>query len=219
MQVILNFKTYKEATGNKAEELIHTCNRLKISDIIACVQTADLFKLSMIARFPLFVQHIDPIEPGRNTGFVSAEAVMANGASGCLINHSEHRLKFQELKSIVARCRANGLHTIVCTSSLPEARKIIGLGVDYIAYEDPRLIATGIPVTSKPAYVKRFLVALKKINEFDTKFICGAGISKKEDVIKARELGYDGVLIASAFVLSKDPQSFLESITGESKML
>lgn len=212
MHIILNFKTYPEATGKKAEELIHACNRTKMSDIIACVQTADLFRLSMLARFPLFVQHIDSIEPGRNTGFTTVESVHANGAAGTLINHSEHRLSWGEIKKVVERCKKQGLKTCVCTSSVSEARKILTLNVDYIAYEDPKLIATGIPVTDKPRYAKKFISSLRKGHEH-VKFICGAGISKREDIQKAKELGYEGVLIASAFIKSEDPETFLKKIT------
>ncbi len=212
MYIILNFKTYPEGTGKKAEELIHDCNRSNHSRLIACVQTADLFRLSMLAKFPLFVQHVDSIEQGRNTGFTTVESVKANGAAGVLLNHSEHRLAFQDLKKTVERCMKNGLKTLVCTSSFTEGKKILSLGVDYLAYEDPKLIATGVAVTSKPHYVKKFLDILKKENKHGTTFICGAGISKREDVEKAQELGYGGVLIASAFVLSENPVGLLKSI-------
>lgn len=212
MDIILNFKTYAGGTGSRAENLIHACNRMKNPHLIACVQVADLFRLSMIAKFPLFVQHIDPVEQGRNTGFVTAEAVKANGAAGILLNHSEHRLAYQDLKIAVERCRANGLKNLVCTSSLTEGRKILKLGVDFLAYEDPRLIASGVSVTNKGKYVKRFVDSLTQASPGITKFICGAGISRKEDVIMARDLGYDGVLIASAFVLHEDPEIFLHEI-------
>ena len=210
MEIILNFKTYQEATGSRSEELIHICNRVKHAPISACVQGVDLFRLSMLAKFPLFIQHVDAIEPGRNTGFISAEVVKANGGTGVLLNHSEHRLSFGLLKKTIERCKKNGLKILVCSSSLSEAKKIVALDVDGIAYEDPKFIASGIPVTSKPAYVKKFVRTIRDI--FPGKIICGAGISKKEDVLKVKELGYDGVLIASAFVLDDDPELFLKKI-------
>ncbi len=214
MHIILNFKTYKEATGKNAEELVQMCNRSKVPQLIAAVQTADLFRLSMLAKFPLFAQHVDPIEQGRNTGFTTVEAMKVNGAAGVLLNHSEHQLSFKEIKIIVERCKANDLKTLVCTSSLSEGRKIISLGVDFLAYEYPQLIASGISVTNKPYYLEKFVHSLRKIDKHGTKFICGAGISKKEDVVKAQELGYEGVLIASAFVLADYPEGFLREITG-----
>lgn len=214
MHIILNFKTYKEATGKNAEELVHMCNRSKVPQLIAAVQTADLFRLSMIAKFPLFVQHADPIEQGRTTGFTTVEAVKANGAAGVLLNHSEHRLSFKEMKTVVERCKANDLKTLVCTSSLSEGRKIIPLGVDYIAYEDLKLIASGISVTEKGKLVKKFADTLKKENKHGTKFICGAGISNKKDIERAKELGYEGILLSSAFVLADYPEGFLREITG-----
>lgn len=214
MEIILNFKTYKEGTGKKAEELIHDCNRSNPARLVACVQTADLFRLSMLAKFPLFVQHIDPVQQGRNTGFTTAESVKANGAQGVSLNHSEHRLAFDDLKKTVERCKANSLKTLVCTSSLTEGRKILKLGVDYLSYEDPRLIASGVSVTEKGKFVKKFIDTLMQTGSGETKLICGAGISKREDVLKAGELGYDGVLIASAFVLHENPGGFLREILG-----
>ncbi len=213
MDIILNFKTYPEGTGKKAEELIHDGNRSNPAKLIGCVQTADVFRLSMLAKFPLFVQHADAFEQGRNTGFTTVEAVKANGAQGVLINHSEHRLKFGLLKKTVERAKVQGLKTLVCTSSLSEGKKILSLNVDFLAYEDPKLIATGIPVTSKPGFVKKFVGTLRPLAG-NTQLICGAGISKKEDVEQAGELGYDGVLIASAFVLSENPAGFLKKIMG-----
>jgi triosephosphate isomerase len=44
--------------------------------------------------------------------------------------------------------------------------------------------------------------------------LCGAGVSSKEDVKKALELGAQGVLLASAFVKAPDPKAFLSELAG-----
>ncbi|MEM2175414.1 MAG: triose-phosphate isomerase, partial [Candidatus Micrarchaeia archaeon] len=49
------------------------------------------------------------------------------------------------------------------------------------------------------------------------KVICGAGISKGEDVKKAMELGTVGVLVSSAIVKSKNPEKVLREMIKYAK--
>jgi triosephosphate isomerase len=44
--------------------------------------------------------------------------------------------------------------------------------------------------------------------------LCGAGISKGEDVIAAMELGAEGVLLASGVVKAEDPKTALEGLVS-----
>jgi len=57
---------------------------------------------------------------------------------------------------------------------------------------------------------------VKEINS-DVVVLCGAGISKGEDVHAALKLGTKGVLVASAIVKAKDPYTvlleFAEAVT------
>jgi triosephosphate isomerase len=43
---------------------------------------------------------------------------------------------------------------------------------------------------------------------------CGAGISTGEDVVAARDLGADGVLLASGVAKADDPQAALEALVS-----
>ncbi len=94
--IIVNLKTYVEITkNNKGVELAQVAQQVFDQyqvPLILCVQTPDIYKMTQTCSLPIFAQHIDPIEPGRNTGFISALDVKENGAFGVLINHSEHRI-------------------------------------------------------------------------------------------------------------------------------
>jgi triosephosphate isomerase len=47
------------------------------------------------------------------------------------------------------------------------------------------------------------------------KVLCGAGISKGEDLLAALELGSVGVLLASGIVKAKDPRVALEDLVSK----
>jgi triosephosphate isomerase len=49
---------------------------------------------------------------------------------------------------------------------------------------------------------------VKKVNR-DVVVLCGAGITKGEDVTAALRLGTEGVLVASGIVKAKDPYKIL----------
>ena len=90
--ILVNFKTYIEATGRKALELAKKAEKASLETEV-CIGVAPQFvDIKMIAEevsIPVFAQHIDPIKPGRCTGFVLPEAIREAGAVGTIINHSE----------------------------------------------------------------------------------------------------------------------------------
>jgi Triosephosphate isomerase len=55
--------------------------------------------------------------------------------------------------------------------------------------------------------------AVKKINP-NVKVLCGAGISKGEDLKAAIELGAEGVLLASGIVKADDPKKALYDLVS-----
>ncbi len=80
---------------------------------------------------------------------------------------------------------------------------------DMIAVEPPELIGTGIPVSkAKPEVVTGTVEVVKRVNP-KVVILCGAGITKGEDVAAALELGTEGVLVASGIVKAKDPHKAL----------
>ncbi len=83
-----------------------------------------------------------------------------------------------------------------------------------MAVEPPELIGSGIPVSkADPEVVSGSVEAVRQVNP-DVKVLCGAGISKGEDLISALELGSVGVLLASGVVKAKDPKAALYDLVS-----
>jgi len=218
--ILVNFKTYIEATGRKALELAKKAEKVSLETEV-CIGVAPQFvDIRMIAEevsIPVFAQHIDPIKPGRCTGFILPEAIREAGAVGTIINHSEKRLKLSEIKLAVERAHECDLTSLVCIGSHRLARRIASLNPDMIAVEPPELIATGIAVSkAKPEIVTKTVEAVKGVNP-KIVVLCGAGIVRGEDVAAALRLGTEGVLVASGVVKAKNPYrvllEFAEAIT------
>lgn len=205
--VIVNFKTYPEATGENAvrlAEIISDISRESGVSSAVAPQAPDIREIARRVKIPVLAQHVDPIKPGRNTGFLSPECVKSAGAVGTLVNHSEHKLPLDQVDSIIKRAREAGLVTVVCTADTAESRSVAGLAPDVIAVEPPELIGTGIPVSkARPEVVVESVKTVKEVNP-EIKVLCGAGITRGADVTRAMELGAEGVLIASGVVCAKD---------------
>ena len=218
--ILVNFKTYIEATGRKALELAKKAEKASLETEV-CIGVAPQFvDIRMIAEevsIPVFAQHIDPIKPGRCTGFILPEAIREAGAVGAIINHSEKQLKLSEIELAVERAHECDLTSLVCIGSHRLARRIARFNPDMVAVEPPELIATGIAVSkAKPEVVTKTVEIVKGVNP-KIVVLCGAGITHGEDVAAALRLGTEGVLVASGVVKAKNPYrvllEFAEAIT------
>lgn len=213
--VIVNFKTYPQSTGEQALKLAKLIEEVAAehgASVAISPQHADVYRIASEVKIPVLAQHIDPISPGRNTGWVSPETMKAAGAVGTLLNHSEHKIPIEQIKKGVELAKSLGLTTVVCAADVEESKKIAALGPDMIAVEPPELIGTGIPVSkSKPEVVSGSVEAIKQVNP-KVEVLCGAGITTGEDVVKAAELGSRGVLIASGVVKAKDQRAAIEDM-------
>jgi triosephosphate isomerase len=210
--VIVNFKTYAEATGKRAVELAKKAERVNhetgVSFSVA-PQVADLAAVAEAVDIPVFAQHIDPIKPGGYTGHVLAESVEGAGAKGTLINHSERQLKLSDIDEIIRITREKSLFSVVCASNPTISMAAAALRPDLIAIEPPELIGTGIPVSkAKPEVVTGTVRLVRAVNQ-EVVILCGAGISYGEDVRAALKLGTQGVLVASGIVKAKDPYAIM----------
>jgi len=213
--LLVNFKTYENATWPKSRHLaecIMAARQKTGANIIASPQLFDLNPLSQ--SIPTFAQHIDPITYGSNTGYALPEAAKAAGATGTLINHSEHKLAFSKIKKTMEAAKRAGLLVCICAPNTKEAKKIAKLKPDMIAVEPPELIGSGISVSkAKPEIISDSVKAIKAISP-ETHVLCGAGVSTGEDVRKAIELGAEGCLVASAIVNSEDPETIILEMAG-----
>jgi triosephosphate isomerase len=219
--ILVNFKTYIEATGKKALKLAEMAEEVSLKTEV-CVGVAPQFTdIALIAEkvsIPVFAQHIDPVKPGSSTGHILPESVKEAGAVGTLINHSERRLIMADIDAAVKRAGEVGLTSVVCTNNATVSAAVAALKPDMIVVEPPELIGTGIPVSkAKPEVVSGTVDVVKKINP-KVIVLCGAGITKGEDVAAALKLGTEGVLLASGVVLAKDPSEALSDLAKAAKL-
>jgi triosephosphate isomerase len=71
------------------------------------------------------------------------------------------------------------------------------------------LIGSGKSITQyKPELIERFVEVIKDMNS-EIIPLCGAGISSSKDVQAAKELGTQGVLVASAVVKAENQREAL----------
>ncbi|MEM3623292.1 MAG: triose-phosphate isomerase [Candidatus Bathyarchaeia archaeon] len=218
--IIVNFKTYSEATGRNAVELAKKAEKVSRETNVAIIvapQFADISAVAESVKIPVFAQHIDPIRPGSYTGHVLADSVKEAGAKGALINHSERQLKLSEINEIIEITREKGLVSVVCANNPNISAAAATLKPDIIAIEPPELIGTGIPVSkAKPEVVTSTIKRVREVNP-EVVILCGAGISRGEDVAVALKLGTQGVLVASGIVKAKDPYNILREFAEATK--
>ncbi|MFW9787527.1 MAG: triose-phosphate isomerase [Candidatus Thorarchaeota archaeon] len=215
--VIINFKTYPQATGKKAVALAKTCQDVSLEydvPIIVAPQIPDVYRIAESVDIPVFSQHMDPGEQGRFTGHTLGEALVEAGCSGTLLNHSENRMQLADIELAVTKARKLDLYTVVCTNNPRVSVAAATMRPDSVAVEPPELIGTGISVSqAQPEVISGTVELIRNVNK-DVVILCGAGISNGDDVSAAMKLGAQGVLLASAVAKSDKPADVLKSLTG-----
>lgn len=217
----MNLKTYLEATGERALILAKLAEEVTTEyDICIAMapQFTEIHQMAQEVDIPIFAQHMDFVEPGSFTGHILPESIKEAGAVGTLINHSERRLKLAEIDATITRAREVDLLSVVCANSAAVSAAASALNPEMIAVEPPELIGTGIPVSkAKPEVITGTVELVKRINP-NVSILCGAGITRGEDVVAALRLGTEGILVASGVVKAKDPYKilleFAEAITN-----
>lgn len=159
-----------------------------------------------------WAQHVSPVEPGSHTGSTLAESVADAGAEGTLLNHSENRLRLADVDAGLDAASRADLETVICANNPDQIAAATALGPDAVAVEPPALIGTGTPVSqADPDVVRDAVRASGRIDE-SVRVLCGAGISTGEDLVAARELGAEGVLLASGVAKADDPRQALADL-------
>ena len=209
--IVVNFKTYAESTGTNAVQLATIAEKIATDSgviIIVVPQAVDVFQIANRVSIPVYAQHVDGISFGGKTGHILAEALAYAGAQGTLINHSEKRLGLAEIDAANQAAQRANLTTIICTNNIATTKAAASLCPDFVAIEPPELIGSGIPVSkANPDVVTGAVNAAAGV-----KVLCGAGISKGEDVKAAVELGTDGVLLASGVTKADNPEAALRGL-------
>lgn len=210
--IAINFKTYPQATGERAVLLAQTCEKIAQEygvSVVVAPQTPDLYRVSRAVSIPVFSQHMDAGDPGRFTGHVLGETLVEAGCSGTLLNHSENRMLLADIEASIRKAEKLHLFTIVCTNNPLVSVAAASLNPNAVAVEPPELIGTGISVSqAQPEVISGTVEKIRAVNK-DVVILCGAGISNGEDVASAIRLGAQGVLLASAVAKSDEPEKVL----------
>jgi len=217
--ILVNFKTYPQGTGNLSLKLVEICQKIQKTSgvkIIPVVQTVDLRQATQ--KFPdleIWIQHLDWQPAGQWTGWVNLEAAAEAGASGTLLNHSEHPLPPGTVNQVIKRVK--DFKVMVCCRTIGQATRLAKFKPDFLAYEPPELIGNKEKsvATEKPKAIKKIASFIKPIP-----LIVGAGINSREDVKTGLKMGACGILVSSGVVLSEEPEKVLSdfaSAFGDSK--
>ena len=198
--LIINFKNYEEVSADGAIRLGETARKVAEKIQVEIILAPPHPVLALIAKeveIPVICQHVDDEKMGPSTGFTVPEIAKTYGAIGSLINHSEHRMEMNSIASLVKRLRRLGMVSIVCAQEPQEVVEISTFEPDFIAIEPPELIGSGKAVSKEnPTVITKSIEGAGS----RSRIICGAGISDKEDVSKAMELGSQGILVASGVI-------------------
>lgn len=209
--LVINYKTYATGVGRSGLQIALEAEKAAAEygvEVMVAVPCTMIPVVAQSVKIPVLAQHVDSIEPGRGTGYVTAEALKAAGARGSLVNHSERRLTLSDIQAAIALLKAHGLLSVACGDT-PEAAASVGLlGADVIAVEPPELIGTGIPVSkARPEVVRSSVELVKERLGLGAPLLVGAGITNGDDARRSIELGADGVLVSSAVMKAPDPGS------------
>jgi len=206
---LTNFKTYLESTGENACKLAQIAEAVSKENnvqVVVAPQASDVFRVSSLVSIPVFSQHVDPVEPGRHTGYTTVEAMKKAGAEGTVVNHAEHQVTMMEARYVVNRCREVGLASCVCATTPEACASFALLRPDAVLFEPPELIGSGISVSqAKPTSITQVTRLVRSVNA-DVILMCGAGITCGEDVSVAMQLGMQGVGSTTGFVKAPNPR-------------
>jgi len=212
MFVLVNLKAYPcdpVAVARAAREVAANSS----AEVAVAPQTAHLERVAETG-VETWAQHVDPIAGGSHTGSSLAEAAADVGATGTLLNHSERRLRLAAIDTALEAAARADLGTVVCANDADQVGAVAALAPDAIAVEPPELIGTGTPVSRVDPEVVRDAVAAAAAVDPSIDVYCGAGISTGDDVAAARELGADGVLLASGVAKASDPAESLSALVA-----
>jgi triosephosphate isomerase (TIM) len=213
--LVINFKTYFEGSGKKAEKLAKIADKIARKtkkNIIIVVQETDIHRISQLVSIPVFSEHLDPIEYGAHTGKILAESLKFNGAQGVVLNHSEDRFNLAQIEKSKKIAKKNKLKTIICANDAEQAAALSNFKPDFLAVEPPELIGGNTSVSkAKPEII---IDTVKKVRKTHKKqiILCGAGIKTAKDVKTAIKLGTQGVFVASGVVKSKTPEKKIREL-------
>ena len=213
--IVVNFKTYSTAMAESAEELgKHMSSIQSNARMVAVASAFDLSSVSSINGLEVWSQHLDPVGQGSHTGWLEPQTAIARGASGTIINHAEHKVPIEHVRSLMEML-PDGFPVCACAADVDEARALAEIGPTFIAVEPPELIGGDISVTTAdPSIVSDTVAAVKEVNP-KVRVLCGAGVKNGQDVATAIDLGAEGVLLASGVTKANDVIAVLNDLVSQ----
>ena len=214
--IVVNFKTYATAMGQRAVDLAQAMERASKDHVrmIAVVSAFDLHAVKQAApSLEVWSQHLDPVGQGSFTGWLQPENAIERGAQGTIINHAEHKVDIEHVQQLMQQL-PDEFPMCACAADVDEAHQLAELGPTFIAVEPPELIGGDISVTTAdPAIVSDTVNAVRAINP-QVRVLCGAGVKDGKDVKTAVELGAHGVLLASGVTKASDVDAVLADLVA-----
>lgn len=209
--IFLNFKTYPETSGDNTLKL---CRLIQDKRVIPCLQAVDIYKIKQVLPdLEIWAQHADPFTPGKFTGYQLPASLKAAGAQGVLINHSDHPVELEIIKATLNLCQLIKLKVMIITDSLKLIEKVNLLQPDFIGFEDPKLIGGPIAMIDAREDLVKQASQLAQMP-----LIVGGGIRTADHVKKSLQLGGLGVILASEFAKSTNPEKTLQDLVGGLKL-
>lgn len=211
--ILINFKIYKETFGEKAIELAKICKKVMQETgvkIIPVVSALDVYRIKKeVGLGEILIQSTDGVIEGAKTGYISTEQAKYVGATGSIINHSEHRLKPGTIKKMLLSTPTD-FSSVVCIQTWGQVNSWAkNIKSSMIAYEPSELIGNREKSVSseKPEMIKKIVNFYKNIP-----VLVGAGIHSKDDIKIGLELGAKGFLLATDVVKANNPEQELTEL-------
>ena len=209
LMIIVNLKSYHTASGNRAQTIARAAKNAPIPVILA-PHHYDLARCAKICT--CYTQHTDPTPAERHTGYLPPQLAAHAGATGSLLNHSEHRISRADIEATKRLLDKANMHTIICARTPREADHYATLKPYAIALEPPELIAGDISISSARPEIIAKTVHTVRAKSRKVKILVGAGIKDRHDVQRSLELGAHGVLVASGIALATNPRRALTEL-------
>lgn len=206
--IFLNFKIYQETSGENTLKFCRLIRQLADQRVIPCLQAVDIYRVKKaLPDLEVWAQHADPVGYGKFTGYQAPISLKMSGASGVLLNHPEHQLNLETIKATVALCRESKMKVMIIADTLELIQKINPLNPDFISFEDPQLIGGPIAMIDAHFDLVKQAAAMAK-----APLIVGGGIRTTDHVRKSILAGGKGVLVASEFAKSSNPEQTLQEL-------
>jgi triosephosphate isomerase len=210
---VVNTKAYERSYGEALVALARDLSdaaHVKSVRCILCVPASEIRSVRTLElpNLEVYAQHVDAVPAGSYTGHVTPAMLLAAGAQGTLLNHSERRV--EDVAAHVSAANAAGLKVVLCAQDTQEIQVFRNYVVEFLAVEPPELIGGDVSVsTGRPELIAA------SAKHAPTNLLVGAGVKNRSDVVKSVELGARGVLVASGIVKHAKPkEAFLELISG-----